>query len=283
MISRSQNSNQPNWIGPQKVIIQNGNHTVWTTTAGKLFRSAPENVRLALPAEGMPCGPELPEDTTMLQNQVNRMNQQSVPVDSPNLVDNPNNLDEPIIPDNHPEGNDGMTPADEEETQSLRTFPQPDQEPEANCKKKKFPSENSSSEEEAFLICTEEPGALTCDISQDLAWICDFDIPIPNTYAASDLSTVEAWTLLASTARKQRSVRLGELTKREQAEFEIAKQAEVDNWIKTGTSSKVLRDQIPHDQILRCRWILTWKPVDSTEVTTSANHPKGRSHRAKAR
>ena len=114
-----------------------------------------------------------------------------------------------------------------------------------------MPSEEPSGEEDAFLVCTEDPDALSSPIVQDLAWKCDFDVTIPVTYAASDLSTVEAWTFLASTARKQRSeVRLGELTRQERAEFKVAKQAEVDNWIKTGTISKILRDQIPHDQIL---------------------------------
>ena len=129
-----------------------------------------------------------------------------------------------------------------------------------------------------------KPGALLSETPIDLAWKCEFDIPIPNTYDASDLSTVEAWTMLASSARKQRSeVRLGELSRQEKAEFEVAKQAEIDNWIKTGTISKILRDQIPHDQILRCRWILTWKPLDSTEITANSKNPKGKTHRAKAR
>jgi hypothetical protein len=43
----------------------------------------------------------------------------------------------------------------------------------------------------------------------------------------------------------------------------MAKQAEVENWIKTGTISAILRNQIPEEQILRCRWILTWKPLDN--------------------
>ena len=86
-------------VDPHRVIIQDGNRTVWTTTAGKLFRSAPEHVRLALPAEGTPGGPELPEDIMMLQNQVNRMNQQSVRADPPSLIDNPCNPEEPIIQD----------------------------------------------------------------------------------------------------------------------------------------------------------------------------------------
>ena len=35
--------------------------------------------------------------------------------------------------------------------------------------------------------------------------------------------------------------------------------------VKTGTISKILRHQVPQDQILRCRWILTWKSIDDEE------------------
>ena len=42
-------SGQRSWNGLQRVIIQDGNHTVWTTQGGKLYRSAPEHVKLSLP------------------------------------------------------------------------------------------------------------------------------------------------------------------------------------------------------------------------------------------
>ena len=58
-------------------------------------------------------------------------------------------------------------------------------------------------------------------------------------------------------------VRLHELTKQERDQFEQAKATEVANWIQTKTLTKVMRNQIPESQILRCRWILTWKPLDT--------------------
>ena len=137
---------------------------MWTTTAGKLFRSAPEHVRLALPAEGTPRGPELPDDVTMLQNQVNQMNQQSVRADSPNLIDNPSNLEEPIVQNNNAEMMPERNTNDDEETQSLRTAPQPDQETETNSRESNVSSEEPSGEEEAFLICTED--TVACPVMQ---------------------------------------------------------------------------------------------------------------------
>lgn len=124
----------------------------------------------------------------------------------------------------------------------------------------------------------------------DAAWRCEFDVSL-NSPEALPQNQEEAWTLLATSAKKQRTeVRLSELSAAEKAEFDRAKEAEVQNWIQTGTLSKVLRNQIPDDQILRCRWILTWKPIDP--VGESQENPNGskrssdqsqRTHKAKAR
>ena len=84
MIWRTQGPNRKGWAGPQRTIIQESDHTAWTSQSGRLFQSAPENVRLALPEEGHPESSELPEDLTMLQNQIRRMNQNpnsSPPID----------------------------------------------------------------------------------------------------------------------------------------------------------------------------------------------------------
>ena len=53
---------------------------------------------------------------------------------------------------------------------------------------------------------------------------------------------------------------------------------EVDSWISTETISKVLRHQIPKANILRSRWILTWKEIDENQSNNQA--PK---YKSKAR
>ena len=47
------------WSGPMKVVVQENQQTIWTTTASKLFRSAPDNVRpvTASEARGIPMMP----------------------------------------------------------------------------------------------------------------------------------------------------------------------------------------------------------------------------------
>ena len=98
MMWKSNSLHQRQWLGPHKVIIQEGNYTAWCTSNGKLFRSAPENTRRAYPDEGLPEGSELPENMSAIQQLIQKHQ------------NNPN-LDEPIIiPDNIPESDNLQPP-----------------------------------------------------------------------------------------------------------------------------------------------------------------------------
>ena len=90
---------------------------------------------------------------------------------------------------------------------------------------------------------------------------------------------VDATAFLVSSAKKQRSeVKLKDLTEAQKAEFAKAKEKEVDQWLSTGTVQAILRDRIPSANILRSRWILTWKEVDEIEAQEI-----GQTRKAKAR
>ena len=119
-----------------------------------------------------------------------------------------------------------------------------------------------------------------------MAWKCEFEVNLAESIDNAQPSEVEAWTLLATTAKEQRSeVRLSSLSPAGLKEFEQAKDAEIQSWIKTSTISAVMRNQIPEDQILRCRWILTWKPLDNVggEKESTSNQKTQRTHKGKAR
>lgn len=86
---------------------------------------------------------------------------------------------------------------------------------------------------------------------------------------------------IATAAKRQRSeVKMSQLTNQEKQLFQDAKAKEIDSWLSTDTVVRVLRHQIPEENLMRCRWILTWKPVDPSDVkagTTQAKHvPKAR-------
>jgi hypothetical protein len=84
-------------------------------------------------------------------------------------------------------------------------------------------------------------------------------------------------TFLVSAAKKQRSeVKMPQLDEQERKMFQQAKMKEVKSWLVTETVAKILRHQIPEENILRCRWILTWKRVDQPEPNGTKHVPKAR-------
>ena len=298
MIWRAEQQGNPKWIGPQKTIIQDGNHTVWSTQGGRLFRSAPEHVRLALPEEGTDESSELPEDLTTIHRQIDRINQnnhnQLPPIPEMHEIDfPPSNPPEDDNPHNQPESE---TSEVSRTNSNSETIPQPDHEPESS--RQATPMINGAPPDEQLqesdlLVCEDLDWVFQTTASDvNAAWRCEFDVSLNSNHEMPQ-NQGEAWTLLATNAKKQRTeIRLSELTASEKAEFDKAKEAEVQSWIQTGTLSKVLRNQIPEDQILRCRWILTWKPLDPVGESPNPNNPKSsqkistpsqRTHKAKAR
>ena len=75
---------------------------------------------------------------------------------------------------------------------------------------------------------------------------------------------------LASAAKRQKvEVREKDLTPGELELFLQAKNKEVNSWLSTETVRRISRNMIPEDQILRSRWVLTWKPIDPAELPES--------------
>lgn len=114
------------------------------------------------------------------------------------------------------------------------------------------------------------------------AWKCELEVP---SYLMREDPT--KWTsdeiLLATADKRQRTeVKLSMLNKEEKRAFEDAKDNEIKNWLKTGTVSKVLRSQLAPGQILRCRWILLWKPFEEKN-TEAKETSKLSTHKPKAR
>ena len=128
------------------------------------------------------------------------------------------------------------------------------------------------------LICLDDDACAFVS-SPELAWRYEVTVSDRDIQAWKSEEDASEMAFVVSAAKKQRSeVRLSSLTAAEKMEFRKAKMAEVQNWMKTETISKILRDQVPHDQILRCRWVLTWKPIDPNDVV-----PGGPTQKAKAR
>ena len=86
---------------------------------------------------------------------------------------------------------------------------------------------------------------------------------------------------LASAAKRQKvEVKEKTLSEEEKQLFVNAKHKEVASWLSTETVRKITCNKIPESQILRSRWVLTWKPLDPSQVS---QEPGGQTHKPKAR
>ena len=97
-------------------------------------------------------------------------------------------------------------------------------------------------------------------------WKSEILVPEHDIQSWRQESDPSEMTFLATAAKKQRSeVRLSELSTAEREEFSKAQDAEVTNWLKTGTVQKMFCNQLSPEQILKCRWILTWKSIEAAD------------------
>ena len=106
----------------------------------------------------------------------------------------------------------------------------------------------------------------TLHVEADQCW--KFEVPICALDVArwKKEAKPHEMSFLVSAAKRQRSeVKLTQLSMEDRERFQQAKLKEVDSWISTETSVKVLRNQIPRENILRSRWILTWKEIDNSQ------------------
>ena len=136
------------------------------------------------------------------------------------------------------------------------------------------------------ILCVEDE-ILTVDPAETpCAWRCEFEVPSHLAKVNCQGQPPES-LLLATTEKKQRTeVKLTTLTVEEQAAFKKAKESEIQNWLSTGTVSKILRDKLAPEQIIRCRWILVWKPLEeaiSPENAKGIKSEKLKTHKPKAR
>ena len=297
MVWRQGKGNLPGmWIGPQKVVIHENAQTIWTTVASKLYRSAPENVRpvTAMESKDITMYPQEPSVSIIAQQLPSQPTQgitrdvqlpYTEPINPGPVDDNTsNNPHAPSIPseqpDNEPEITSNSPPdSNPSELPELPTEEPIVQTPELDVSTIPVPSDEDDELQCVGLHCLDVESILFTEAAQtDLAWRCEIEITDRDVEDWKQEENHADMAFVVSAAKRQRSeVKLSTLSTIEKEEFQKAKMAEVDNWIKTGTISRILRDKIPHDQILRCRWILTWKPIDP-----DPKYP-GKTTKAKAR
>ena len=294
------------WNGPAKVVQQDGRSSVFCLHRGTLVRAAPEHVRpvSALEAQEIPhVVPPIPDENSHMNQLINNLPN--------NLNDtlNPNIPDEISTSNNSPNTNghnpqrpipEAMQPIPEEarpegsnqnSSSNSHSSDQPDQEPDLEAQQPPPETNNPNiaietpvpddDDDELFcdlLTCTDVTAEMPVPNGTDYAWRMELDVP--EVISSDSYMPIEELIFVATNQKKQRTeVKLSTLSPEEKEEFEKAKQSEVNNWLQTGTVSKVLRDQLSPEQILRCRWIHVWKPIEDPKE----QQKHGKSRKAKSR
>ena len=288
------------WNGPAKVIQQDGPHSIFCVHMGSMIRVAPEHVRpvSALEAQLLPADeqvrsiPERPNSeaipssssiTTMTNNPTDITVNPDPPTPIPN---NPNTSDNDTIPNQtstqtpNPDAGDSNTEQPDQEP-SIPT-PSHQSDSPAVTDGQQVPVPDLSDDDELVcdtLLCTDDDADVFSTHDMPIGW--KFEVDVDLQHVNSPHLNQEEVVLLATSQKKQRTeVKLCQLSQDELAEFDKAKMSEVNNWLSTGTVCKALRSSLSPEQILRCRWIHTWKPLEDKQDQLKHG---GRTRKAKSR
>ena len=280
-----------------QVIIQENQNIVWVTRQNKLYRVAPEHVRSLSAMEEFRNSPELAEN--------NNQNPSSVipshgGVQFHNLTNtNPQDNHQNQIPTDASSDRANIephqVPADvgpipsiasqsDPNIDQLQAHEQPDGEPEAPSTPADSQQERSENIQDLNRRAIDTPVPETSDEETGL-YVEEEDCFVLQEHQGYRFEVninqrdIDHWkeetrpsdmAFLVSAAKRQRSeVKISNLSASERKMFENAKEKEINSWIATETVSKILRHQVPQENILRCRWILTWKDVDNAETSNS--------------
>ena len=114
------------------------------------------------------------------------------------------------------------------------------------------------------------------NLQSDMCW--EYEIFITESdQEAMEANPCECVSLIASAGKRQRAeVRMTELTPEHRADFQAAEDKEVSRWLDTETVRRILRWKIPVENILRTRWVLTWKALGPIDVKPGKSHHKAK-------
>jgi hypothetical protein len=103
------------------------------------------------------------------------------------------------------------------------------------------------------------------------------DLTDTDVYRWASAEKPEEMAWVASVGKRTRAeVCVKDLTWDEKLQFEKAKDAELNCWIQTSALKPILRRQLNPEQILKSRWILTWKNLHEEDSNKPQRKAKAR-------
>ena len=277
MMWRKRGEADGSWIGPLRVVLQESSHVVWITMGSKLYRVAPEHLRPLSAVEEWQHRSTINENQSGDSPSSTSPNQSIIPphggvqyhnlipTEAPSSTTTANNQDVnqiPIIP-NEDNPNVSVIPISDSNSE------QPDGEPVPNNQDPSENVEQPPNPVEVPIPDTDDELFVEADhvfqVDNDQCWKLEIPICAQDITRWREETKPQEMAFLVSAAKRQRSeVKLSDLTAEDRERFRQAKMKEVESWISTETITKIMRNQIPKANILRSRWILTWKEVDPT-------------------
>ena len=251
------------WHGPGQIITIEGSRVVWISHGGYLVRASPQHLRPAslrehclLPRDS--SGKIVPEK--IRSGCKNYLHLEGIPEEQD--LDGEGTNEPPSA---------GVVQSDMPSQPDGERFP-------SECSPSISPSPSIAEdvvEEEKPIVPEEIPipdddddGLFGDDLGDPATTEGFWEIGFHNgpTHDVEEISFCESpeileWANLATGARKQRvEVQWKSLSEPEQRLFQAAKDKEIRAWVDHGTVRRVAKGTLHESQIMRCRWILTWKP-----------------------
>ena len=275
------------WHGPARVLAVEGTRVVWLSHAGRLVRASPEQLRAASLREwrlvrraeegGAGTAPTVwtrqLKSSAYLDLESDSQEPEAVPPLETQMSDYSPSVLEPEgemseVPDGEPVSQ--IPSQSHSESPHATTESPPAHE---------VPIPESEGEEDLLLFGDDvDPECALPETRTFQFWEADVH-PENEMYAHLGNDVVET-VLIASDARKRKvEVKLSELSSEDQLRMAAAKHKEVGAWLTHKIVKRVTKGRIPDHCIMRCRWILSWKPANGHEAPGEA--PDG--FKAKAR
>ena len=259
--------------GPMKVIVQEEDKVIWVSMLSKLFRVAPEHVRpvTTLESRQIPIQPLEPSSDASAAEPlpvgqgVTQGHDEVIPMpmeSRPQQAETPTRQNTSDQPDQEP------APFNSSASEATDRVTESNQNPETGIEAVDIPVPETDDELQCIgLYCQDLEPNVFAEAPHEYAWRMEVDLKSHEFESWQSQEDKTDLAFLAVPAKKQRvEVKLHELSASDRALFEKAKEAEIANWLKTDSVKPLLRDKVSSDEIIRCRWLLVWKPLDPTDL-----------------
>ena len=280
------------WHGPAENLAIEKQKVVWLSHAGRLIRASPEQLRAAslrewarLPKDslGHPLeqGRDLKEKLKQAPSFLD-LEDEGTPTDEDMLAPLEERSEGGSLPEPEPDSEEATVESTRPNILSVPPdFPLPDLTPqqlENQAASQNIPVPDDSMSDLEFGDTETQGSEETSDVMFGVVDQCwEIDVTPPETWQLPQ-TVDEDMIFLASESRKKRvEVRLRDLTVSDQKRFAAAKHKEVNAWLSHGTVRRIVKGKIPPKNIMRRRWIYTWKTAEANDPA----NPDGR--KAKAR